>query len=99
METLGGGVRQLAARLREAHLDERIAALLEVAVNDALGVASLQGTDPAAHAEWVALLHTHAQHAGTTAVNKLAFDILSALDTEPGLREKLATLEPRSGHP
>ena len=87
----------LAARLRRAQLDERVAALLSAAVAQELGAGLLRERDAATARHLDALLDRPARRAATSAVNTLVFEVLAALDEEPALRATLARLHPEMG--
>jgi hypothetical protein len=82
----------LAARLRGAKVDERVAALLTAAIADDLGVGLLRDQDAAAAQRLTALLAVAARQTAISAVNRFALEVLALLDEAPDLREQLAQL-------
>jgi len=87
----------LAARMRRAKVDERVAAVLAAALADELGAGVLRDQDAAAARRLAEIVQTVARRAGTSAVNKLVLEVLEALDEAPDLRDELARLHPEVG--
>lgn len=79
----------LATRLRQANVDERVAALLAAALNVELGVDGLRDRDLAAAQRLAELIEAAARQAGSSAVSKAVFEMLELLDEAPDLRAKL----------
>jgi len=78
-------------------LDERVAALLAAALADELGAGPLGDQDAVAARQLAEIVQTAAHKAGTTAVNRLALEVLELLDEAPDLRDHLARLHPEPG--
>lgn len=87
----------LAARLRGAKLDERVAALLAATLADELGAGVLGDQDAVAARQLAEIVQTAAYKAGTSAVNRLALEVLELLDEAPELRDQLARLHAEPG--
>jgi hypothetical protein len=84
----------LVARLRGAKLDERVAALLAATLADELGAGQLGDQDAVAARQLAEIVQTAARKAGTSAVNRLALEVLGLLDEAPDLRDQLGRLHP-----
>ncbi len=97
MDTAHPAPLNLAARLRRAQLDERVAALLASAVAQELGSGFLRDQDPATARHLDQVLEAPARRAATSAVNTLVFEVLAVLDEEPVLRATLARVHPEMG--
>ncbi|MDA8357041.1 MAG: hypothetical protein M0Z95_12315 [Actinomycetota bacterium] len=94
MDTVRPEPPNLAARLRRAKVDERVAALLAAAVAEELGAGLLRDQDAAAARRLGELVEAAARQTGTSAVNKLVLEVLALLDEAPDLRDQLARLHP-----
>ena len=79
----------LATRLRQANVDERVAALLAAALEAELGVDWLRDHDLAAAQRLADLIEAAAHQAGSSAVSKVVFEVLGLLGDAPDLRAKL----------
>ena len=94
MDTAHADPPNLAARLRRAKVDERVAALLAAAVAEELGAGLLHDQDAAAARRLTELVEAAARQTGASAVNKLVLEVLALLDEAPDLRNQLARLHP-----
>jgi hypothetical protein len=97
MDTARSAPPNLAARLRLAKVDERVAALLAAAIIEELGPDILGDSDEAAMRRLTNLVQVAARQAGTSAVNRFVFELLALLDEQPDLRAKLAQRHPEFG--
>jgi hypothetical protein len=97
MDTAHPAPLNLAARLRRAQLDERVAALLASAVAQELGSGFLRDQDPDTARHLDLALEAPARRAAASAVNTLVFEVLAVLDEEPVLRATLARVHPEMG--
>ena len=84
----------LAARLHQARVDDRVAALLAAAIAEELGAGLLRDQDAAAARQLTELVQAAARRTGTSAVNRLVLEVLALLDEAPDLRNQLALLHP-----
>jgi hypothetical protein len=94
MDTQHSQPPNLATRLRLAGVDERVAALLAAATEEAFGVEQLRHDDLAAAERLIAIVETAARRAGPCAVNKFALELMELLAGAPDLRDRLSRPQP-----